>query len=236
MRIKSLFNSLALVLAVGLLTACGKITSHQEEVPVDEAVEAVADSIDLVLTVARTSRLYTAEYQVHKIVTHSDVKFLRTTLLGHTLDTRLSLGDRKIAIPINVTLKAYIDFSGFSESQIERSEDGTKIHITLPDPKVVVTSSKIDHQSTKQYTDILRSDFTDEEMTDFTAQGVRAILKTVPQLGILESARQGAAQTLIPLIASLGYAESDIVVTFRKQFTVSDLPQIIDNERSVVKF
>jgi hypothetical protein len=236
MRIKSLFNSLALVLAVGLLTACGKITSHQEEVPVDEAVEAVADSIDLVLTVARTSRLYTAEYQVHKIVTHSDVKFLRTTLLGHTLDTRLSLGDRKIAIPIDVTLKAYIDFSGFSESQIERSEDGTKIHITLPDPKVVVTSSKIDHQSTKQYTDILRSDFTDEEMTDFTAQGVRAILKTVPQLGILESARQGAAQTLIPLIASLGYAESDIVVTFRKQFTVSDLPQIIDNERSVVKF
>ena len=230
MRIKSLFNSLALVLAVGLLTACGKITSHQEEVPVDEAVEAVADSIDLVLTVARTSRLYTAEYQVHKIVTHSDVKFLRTTLLGHTLDTRLSLGDRKIAIPIDVTLKAYIDFSGFSESQIERSEDGTKIHITLPDPKVVVTSSKIDHQSTKQYTDILRSDFTDEEMTDFTAQGVRAILKTVPQLGILESARQGAAQTLIPLIASLGYAESDIVVTFR------DLPQIIDNERSVVKF
>lgn len=236
MRIKSLFNNLALVLAVGLLTACGKITSHQEEVPVDEAVEAVADSIDLVLTVARTSRLYTAEYQVHKIVTHSDVKFLRTTLLGHTLDTRLSLGDRKIAIPIDVTLKAYIDFSGFSESQIERSEDGTKIHITLPDPKVVVTSSKIDHQSTKQYTDILRSDFTDEEMTDFTAQGVRAILKTVPQLGILESARQGAAQTLIPLIASLGYAESDIVVTFRKQFTVSDLPQIIDNERSVVKF
>ena len=236
MRIKSLFNSLAFVLAVGLLTACGKITSHQEEVPVDEAVEAVADSIDLVLTVARTSRLYTAEYQVHKIVTHSDVKFLRTTLLGHTLDTRLSLGDRKIAIPIDVTLKAYIDFSGFSESQIERSEDGTKIHITLPDPKVVVTSSKIDHQSTKQYTDILRSDFTDEEMTDFTAQGVRAILKTVPQLGILESARQGAAQTLISLIASLGYAESDIVVTFRKQFTVSDLPQIIDNERSVVKF
>lgn len=236
MRIKSLFNSLAIVLTAGMLTACGKITSHQEVVAVDEAVEAVADSVDLVLTVARTSRLYTAEYQVHKIVTHSDVKFLRTTLLGHTLDTRLSLGDRKIAIPIDVTLKAYVDFSDFNESQIERSDDGTKIHITLPDPKVVVTSSKIDHQSTKQYTDILRSDFTDEEMTDFTAQGVRAILKTVPQLGILESARQGAAQTLIPLIASLGYAESDIVVTFRKQFTVSDLPQIIDNERSVVKF
>ena len=235
MKLKTLFNSLILVLATCVATACGGITSHQEEEEQDEALEAVADSVDLVLAVARTSRLYTAEYQVHKIVTHSDVKFLRTTLLGHTLDTHLSLGDRKIAIPIDVTLKAYIDFSGFSESQIERSEDGTKIHITLPDPKVVVTSSKIDHQSTKQYTDLLRSDFTDEEMTDFTAKGVRAILKTVPQLGILETARQSAAQTLIPLIASMGYSESDIVITFRKQFTEVDLPQIIDNERSVVK-
>ena len=100
---------------------------------------------------------------------------------------------------------------------------------------MVVTSSKIDHQSTKQYTDLLRSDFTDEEMTDFTAQGVRAILKTVPQMGILATARQSAARTLIPLIASMGYAESDIVITFRKEFTESDLPQLIDNERSVVK-
>ncbi|MBQ9284977.1 MAG: DUF4230 domain-containing protein [Bacteroidaceae bacterium] len=220
------------VAAILLTSACTSVS----EQPADTHPDAsVADSVDLVLAVARTSRLHTAEYRVHKIVTHSDVKFLRTTLLGHTLDTRLSLGDRKIAIPIDVTLKAYIDFSGFNESQIERSPDGQKIHITLPDPKVVVTSSKIDHQSTRQYTDLLRSDFTDEEMTDFTAQGVRAILKTVPQMGILTTARQSAARTLMPLIASMGYAESDIVITFRKEFTESDLPQLIDNERSVVK-
>lgn len=220
------------VAAILLTSACTSVS----EQPADTHPDAsVVDSVDLVLAVARTSRLHTAEYRVHKIVTHSDVKFLRTTLLGHTLDTRLSLGDRKIAIPIDVTLKAYIDFSGFNESQIERSPDGQKIHITLPDPKVVVTSSKIDHQSTRQYTDLLRSDFTDEEMTDFTAQGVRAILKTVPQMGILTTARQSAARTLIPLIASMGYAESDIVITFRKEFTESDLPQLIDNERSVVK-
>lgn len=234
MKRKVLFYALTAFVAAMLTAAC--TTSTVSEQPEESALDSsVADSVDLVLAVARTSRLHTAEYRVHKIVTHSDVKFLRTTLLGHTLDTRLSLGDRKIAIPIDVTLKAYIDFSGFNESQIERSPDGQKIHITLPDPKVVVTSSKIDHQSTKQYTDLLRSDFTDEEMTDFTAQGVRAILKTVPQMGILATARQSAARTLIPLIASMGYAESDIVITFRKEFTESDLPQLIDNERSVVK-
>ncbi len=235
MKQKALFFITTLALTTLLGTACTSATVNEQtaEAALDESV---ADSLDLVMAIARTSRLHTAEYHVHKIVTHSDVKFLRTTVLGRTLDTRLSLGDRKIAIPIDVTLKAYIDFSGFNESQIERSDDGQKIHIILPDPKVVVTSSKVDHERTRQYTDILRSDFTDEEMTAFTSQGVRSILRTVPQLGILATARQSAARTLIPLIASMGYSEGDIVITFRKEFTEKDLPQLIDNERSVVKF
>lgn len=232
MNTKLLFKSV--VLAVGLcLTACSH-SATEPSVGIDSTV--VSDSVDLVLAVSRTSRLYTAEYRVHKIVTHSDVKLLRTTLLGHEFDTKLSLGDRKIAIPIDVTLKAYVDFSTFSEQQVERSADGQHIHVILPDPKVVVTSSKVDHESTKQFTDILRSDFSDAEMTDYTSQGVRSILRSVPRLGILETARQSAAATLIPLIASMGYSPEDIVVTFRKDFTETDLPQLIDNERSVVKF
>lgn len=232
MNTKLLFKSV--VLAVGLcLTACSHSATEPSE-GIDSTV--VSDSVDLVLAVSRTSRLYTAEYRVHKIVTHSDVKLLRTTLLGHEFDTKLSLGDRKIAIPIDVTLKAYVDFSTFSEQQVERSADGQHIHVILPDPKVVVTSSKVDHESTKQFTDILRSDFSDAEMTDYTSQGVRSILRSVPRLGILETARQSAAATLIPLIASMGYSPEDIVVTFRKDFTETDLPQLIDNERSVVKF
>ena len=193
----------------------------------------VEDSINLVLMVNRTSRLYTAEYKVHKIVTHSDVMRLKASVLGYDLDTELPLGDRKIAIPIDVTLRAYIDFSTFTEGQVERS--GEYIHITLPDPKVIVTASKVDHAATKQFADFLRSDYTDEEMTNFTAQGVRAILQSVPQLGILETARQSAAATLIPLIASLGYDSDHIIVTFKKHYTENDLPMLYDNEGSVVK-
>lgn len=232
MKTKRLFGAFSLI----ILWCCMSCTHGQTstEAAIDSTV--VEDSVDLVLAVARTSRLYTAEYRVHKIVTHSDVKLLRTTLLGHKFDTKLSLGDRKIAIPIDVTLKAYVDFSTFNESQIERSADGRQIHIILPDPKVVVTSSKVDHESTKQFTDILRSDFTDAEMTDYTSQGVRSILRSVPRLGILETARQSAAATLIPLVASMGYSPEDIIVTFRKNYTEADLPLLMDNERSVVKF
>lgn len=226
MKIKQLLGPvLALVIALG--GACTRQAS-----PADApAPEIAPDSAELVLRVRQTSRLYTAEYQVHKIVTHADVKHLRTTLLGHTYDTRLSLGDRKVAIPIDVTLQAYIDFSNFHESQVRRSPDGHRLHVVLPDPKVVVVASKVDHESTRQFTDLLRSDFTDEELADFTAQGVRSILRQVPRLGILDTARDNAAAILIPLLASLGYPEEDIVITFRKEFTEQDLPFYYDEKR-----
>lgn len=195
---------------------------------------SLADTADLILRVRQTARLHTAEYHVHKIVTHEDVRHLSATVLGRRLDTPLPLGDRKVAIPIDVTLRAYIDFATFSESQVERTADG-HLHVTLPDPKVIVTSSRVDHEQTRQFVDILRSDFSDAELADFTSQGVRAILQQVPQLGILETARHSAAATLIPLLADLGYDEENIIITFRKEFTERDLPFFFDSEGSTVK-
>lgn len=233
MKPKSIFFILSLVFGLSF-TAC---TSRDTATVNDVLPDAVEDSVDLVLEVRQTSRLYTAEYKVHKIVTHADVKHLKTSVLGYNIiDAELPLGDRKIAIPIDVTLKAYIDFSTFKEEQIQRSPDGRHIQVILPDPKVVVTSSKVDHASVRQFADLLRSDYSDAEMTDFTSQGVRSVLKSVPQLGIFDTARKSAAATLIPLIASMGYDEENIVVTFRKNYTERDLPLLFDNERSVVHF
>ena len=219
-----------LVLCLALMVGGG--CSRRSHQPAAADSTSVSDSVDLILRVRQTSRLYTAEYRVHKIVTYEDVQHLSATVLGHKYQTRLSLGDRKIAIPIDVTLRAYVDFSTFSESQVERSPDGRHLHVTLPDPKVVVTSSRVDHEQTRQFVDILRRDFTDAEMADFTAQGVRSILLQVPQMGILETARQSAAATLIPIFAQMGYAQEDIVVTFRKEFTEKDLPFYFDSEAS----
>jgi len=233
MKAKGIFFIFTLVFGLSV-TAC---TTRETDISNDVQPEAVEDSVDLVLEVRQTSRLYTAEYKVHKIVTHADVKHLKTSVLGYDIiDAELPLGDRKIAIPIDVTLKAYIDFSNFKAEQIERSPDGQHIHVILPDPKVVVTSSKVDHASVRQFADLLRSDYSDAEMTNFTSQGVRSVLKSVPQLGILDTARKSAAATLIPLIASMGYEEENIVVTFRKNYTERDLPLLFDNERSVVHF
>ncbi len=133
------------------------------------------------------------------------------------------LGDRKIAIPIDATLKAYIDFDGFSAENVER--DGTKITITLPDPKVKLTSTKVDHRNVKKYVALLRSDFTDQELTSYERQGRAAIIAAVPETGIVESARQNAARTLIPMMMQMGFSEQDITITFRKDM---DMQHIIE--------
>ena len=230
MKRKSVFAVLA-VLAMTGLTSCHGLFSTANGAD----TLALPDSDGLVLQVARTSKLYTAEYQVHKIVTHDDVQYLTATIAGQKFETPITLGDRKIAIPIDVTLKAYIDFAGFSLDNIERSADGQTLHVTLPDPRVVVTSSKVDHAGIQQFVDLFRSDFTDAEMADYTQQGVDAVLDLVPQMGIIETARDNAAAMLIPLFARMGYREERIVVSFRKEYTKTDVPRLFDSELSVAR-
>ena len=126
-----------------------------------------------------------------------------------------------------------MDFANFTERNVERS--GDFIHITLPDPRIVITASKVDHEGIRQYTSLFRSNYSDSELTDFTRQGVESILEQIPQMGILTTARESAAQTLIPLLTEMGYDEDHIVITFREDLDVSKRHEIYDNEGSVIK-
>ena len=123
----------------------------------------------LIMQIQKCSKLYTTEYQIHKIVTHDDVVKLQGSLLKQNINIKLPLGDRKVAIPMDATLKAYIDFSNFSEKNIER--DGQKITILLPDPKVELTSSKINQKEIKSYVGLVRAGFSDAELTNYEQQG-----------------------------------------------------------------
>ena len=183
------------------------------------ATDDTPNTATLVTHIQQCSRLYTAEYKVHKIITHDDVLKLQGQLTGQDYDIDLPfLGDRKIAIPMDATLKAYIDFEGFSEQNVEHV--GKKVTITLPDPQVMLTSSKIDHANIKKYVALLRSDFTDAELTSYERQGRQAIINAIPDMDIIETARQNAARVLIPMMEQMGYQEQDITITFRKDMVV----------------
>ena len=201
-----------------ILCACnGKDGQTSGSVPVDSLPT-------LVMQVQKCSRLYTTEYRIHKIVTHDDVLRLRGNILKQDVDIPLPFGERKIAIPMDAALKAYIDFSEFSEKNIER--EGRRITLLLPDPKIVMTSSKIDRRQIHEYVGLTRSHFTDKELTFYEQQGRQAILNSIPNLGIVEMAQENATQVLVPMLVEMGYQEEDITIAFRKSL---DIGQIINS-------
>ena len=218
---------LAVLVIVGGLYFCGDWRVQSDDDAKQEA--AIAQGIDtvpmLIMQVQKCSKLYTAEYRVHKIVTHDDALRLKGSLLKKQFDIKLPMADRKIAIPIDAKLKAYIDFSDFSEKNIER--DGKKITIVLPDPQVSMTSSKIDQKNVRQYVALTRSDFSDAELADYQQQGRKAIIESIPKMGILESAQRNAAKVLVPMLKELGYAEEDITIAFRKQYGPKDIETLL---------
>ena len=195
-----------------------------------EGETAIAQSIDtipmLIMQVQKCSKLYTSEFKVHKIVTHDDVIRLRGSLLQQAYNIKIPLGERKIAIPMDATLKAYIDFSQFSEKNIERH--GDKITILLPDPKVTMTSSKIDQKNIRHYVALARANFSDAEMTNYEQQGRAAIIQSIPELGIIDMAKENAARVLVPMMVQLGYPEENITIAFRKTFDANSIMKLIE--------
>ena len=209
---------LTILMAAYTISACSCSKDRQQ--PAEEPV--VSDTMPrLVMQVQQCSRLYTAEYHIHKIVTHDDVVRLKGNILRQDFDIPLPLGERKVAIPMDATLKAYIDFSGFSEKNVER--DGRRITILLPDPKVVLTSSKINQQEVKTYVGLTRSHFTDRELTAYEQQGRQAILNSAADMGIVQTAQENAARVLVPMLVQLGYREEDITVAFRHDLNIRQL-------------
>ena len=185
----------------------------------DTEVERAIDSIPLLVTqIQRCSRLYTTEYRIHKLVSCESNR--QISGFGISFDLNV-FGDRKIIIPINATLKGYIDMSQVRQHHIERK--GEKITVTLPDPQVMMTSTKIDHENIKEFVTGFRDDFTDQEMATFEAQGRKAIIAEIPELGIERTAREDAVRILVPIITQMGFREQDITIQFRTDYTPHDL-------------
>lgn len=171
----------------------------------------------LVMRVRTCARLYTAEMQIHKLVTQTDDPRIQGQVLGMPIDLPARMGHRSIAIPIDVTLKAYIDLAQFSASNVQRT-DNTLV-ITLPNPQVIITGTRVDNKGTRQYVDALRSRYTDAEISQLAHQGTDSITAHLSRYGLEEYARQSATRQLVPLLTQLGYKESNISLQFAQPIT-----------------
>lgn len=202
-----------------LCCSCSRHKTEQETVNIDTIPM-------MVMQIQKCSKLYTAEYKVHKIITHDDKMKLNGSFMKKDFSINLPLGSRKIAIPMDATLKAYIDFADFNEDNVKRQ--GDKIEIILPDPHITLTSTRINHDEIKQYVALTRSRFSDEELSSYERQGREAIIKDIPSMGMMDMARESAARTLIPMIEQMGFEESNITVSFRKHYTLNDIKSLLD--------
>jgi len=197
--------------------------SHKKQ----EEKANVIDTIPVMVTqIQKCNRLYTAEAHVHKIITHDDQLNIKGSLFKKTFNIHVPGSNRKVAIPMNATIKAYVDFKDFSAKNIQRK--GEKIEIILPDPKLVLTSSKIDHSKVKQYVSLTRSNFSDAELSEMEQQGRESIVKDIPNINLTEQAQFSAANTLIPMLKDMGFKEENIKISFRKKFTLTDIKKLFD--------
>ena len=229
MQTKRYLIILIIAAVIGIvLLMCNSRQDHSEVSQPISTIQGI-DTVPLLITqVQKCAKLYTAVYRGHKIVTHDDVVRLKGTLLKRDFDVKMPIGDRKVAIPIDAKLKAYIDFSSFSEENIERK--GNKITIVLPDPQVTMTSSKIDQKNVKEYVSLTRAHFSDAELANFQKQGREAIIADINKMGIIETAQANAAKVLVPMLVELGYDEADIIIAFRKQYEPNDIMKLLRYE------
>lgn len=216
-------KTVSYILLITSLSCCLLFACSGKE---SNAVDQTVDTIPMLVTqIQKCSRLYATEYHIRKIITHKDEKKLEGSFLKQKFSIPVPVGERRIAIPVEATVKAYIDFKDFKADDVVRN--GEKIEIILPDPQITITSTKVRHGDVRQYVPMLRSNFTDEELAAYEYAGRQAIINDLANIGMMEQARESAAHTLIPLIEQTGFRQEDITITFRKKFTLEDITGLI---------
>lgn len=213
--------------AAAMMVSCGKKQPKTPE-PVKPTEQIGAHRHDRYARDADTEVLASVHHGVsHKIVTHDDDIKLKGKLFSKNYNITLPLGQRKVAIPMEATLKAYVDFAEFSADNVRR--DSTHIELILPDPRIVLTSSRIDHNEIKEYVALMRSNFSEEELQSYEMQGREVIIHDIANSDITERARQSAANAIVPILRQLGYKPQNITISFRKKFTPADVEGIISS-------
>jgi hypothetical protein len=67
-------------------------------------------------------------------------------------------------------------------------------------------------------------------MSAYEQQGRAAIIESIPSLGILETAQANAAKVLVPILAEMGFDESQVTIAFRKHYDAHDIQSLLKME------
>ncbi len=148
--------------------------------------------------------LGTVEYTITKVVKANDNK------------TWFKLGERKILITSEATVKAGIDLNGLSEKDINRS--GKTITIQLPQPKIL--SVNIPPEKIKvafEKVSLFRDPFTGRERDGLMVQAEKQIRNSEVATGIIEQSKINTQLLLSHLLMQLGFEK--VILSYDKLST-----------------
>ncbi len=196
-----LFLSTLLVL---LLFAC----SGNEKTSDDSQANKI-DTIGVLWErVHHCSKLEVAEYTVLKTVSFDDKSQLK--LFGYS--TPLP-GEKRLMIPIEVKMKITVDLSFVTPNDI--SANDSTIVISIPAPKIEITSTKIDHDKSQESVSWFRSNFTEQEREKFMKQGIEEVKKSISCMEINNIAKSNTENVLQPILLNIGF-KKNLNVTFKE--------------------
>ena len=186
-----------------LLFAC----SGNENPSVDSQTNKI-DTIGVLWErVHHCSKLEVAEYTVLKIVSFDDKSQLK--FFGYS--TPLP-GEKKLMIPIEVKIKVTVDLSFVTRSDI--SINDSTINLTLPSPILEITSTKIDHDKSRESVSWYRSNFTEEEREYVIKQGIEDVKKSTSYIEINNIAKSNTENVLQPILVNTGFKQH-LNITFK---------------------
>lgn len=145
-----------------------------------------------ILALKEMNELVTVEYVVNKIIKASDDQ------------TWYKVGDRKILMTCEATLKAGIDFSKINADDINIKDKA----ITLTLPHATLFSLNIKPEDIKvAYEEVgaFRNNFSSQERNMLTTQAQKQIQGSVDSLGVLQTAETNASLFVSNFLRNLGY-------------------------------
>ena len=95
----------------------------------------------IVMEVSRQARLYTTEAVIHKLVTYSDAPSLEGKIMGIPVKVPTRVRDRKIAIPIDVTLNLHSLTAGTWNAVTEKLSSPCQTPVWWPRPRRLTTKA-----------------------------------------------------------------------------------------------
>lgn len=152
-----------------------------------------------ILALREMNELVTVEYVVNKIIKASDD------------NTWYKIGDRKILMTCEATLKAGIDFSAISAGHIQLN----KKEVTLTLPHATLFSISIKPENLKvAYEEVgsFRDNFSTREKDLLATQAQQQIQDSADSLGILQTAETNASLFVSQFLRNMGYEK--VIVQF----------------------